>query len=813
MKVPWLVVLLRYLALWSFSVSHPLYDTFGRSPEFFVAHRADRSSLALAMVMLSFVPPVLLWLTEAIGRRISPLLERAACWTFTTVLAAPAAIQFLRLFGIPGTGEVALALVVGVLIAAALVRTDAGRIAAAALASLAIISPAVFLFNFNLSLILDARVGLNEQSWRAANGTPVILLVFDQLPTASLLDDNRNLDAVRWPELARLAGMSTWYRNATSVSTETVYSVPSLLSGAYPSHGLPPTLAAHPQNLFTLLEETYSIHAVESLTALAPRAGEAGRRSIPRTAAGILVDAAVVYGHIALPPDLRGRLPRIDGRVAFFTRPEFQTHVLQVEEFAAALKPGTRRLSYLHHMSPHRPWMLRPNGEVYTYADVIPGVSQFDEAWPTSPAIALGALQRHLIQAREVDWAIGRITDRLRELGEFDRSLIIVTSDHGITFTPGSHPRQPMEKTLLDILYVPLFIKYPGQTEGRVSDANVELIDVLPTIAEVLGVQGTPRMVGYPLGDPDTDRGQRKTALWGLESSYERQQWTVTGGGEFGSIQPQTSSMFVEPDGSWIRPFTPCDDLLGAPWESVAAGFLPRDRFHVHVNREEAVEGTGPSEYASGWIVGRIRHDPSFDPEPLVAVSVNGRIEEISRTYSTRKLANGFSVLLRKPLTGDAAIDIFDPAHPRCGAAGPALDAAVRRLTFSSRDPGDVYGSGWSGIEAYKIHTLRWAIGPKAQLHLRLPSSAVHLRIRAATHSGNPSQVLTVKVNGQTAGQIVIPVVDLANWLPPILIPADEGRPRTSLVELEFAQFNKPAGSDPRALAVSFHEFVIDATP
>lgn len=813
MKAPWVAALLRYLALWSFAVSHPLYDTFARSPEFFVAHRANRFSLALTMAMLSLAPPVLLWLIEMAARRISPWLERAAAWTFTTVLAALASVQFLRLLALPGAADAALALVAGVLIAAALLRTGAGRIAAATLSTLTIISPMVFWLNFNLSLVLDSSVQRNEQSWRDANGTPIILLVFDQLPTASLLDSNGKLDPVRWPELTRLAGTATWYRNATSVSTETVYSVPSLLSGGYPVHGVPPTLAAHPQNLFTLLEETYSIHAVESLTALAPGAGEAGRRSLSRTAAGILIDAAVVYGHIALPPDFRGRLPRIDGRVAFFTRPEFQSHVFQIEQFAAALKPGTHRLSYLHHMSPHRPWMLRPDGEVYTYIDAVPGASQYDEAWPASPAIALGALQRHLIQARVVDWAIGRITGRLRELGEFDRSMIIITSDHGITFTPGRHPRQPMEDTRLDILYVPLFIKYPGQTTARVSDANVELIDVLPTVARVLGVSATPRMKGYPLDDLRTARGDRKTAFWGLESSYDRQEWTVTAVGEFGSIQPQISAMAVEPDGSWVRPLTPCDDLLGAPRESAATGFLPPDQVRVRLNRDEVVDGTGPREYASGWIVGRIRHEPAFDPEPLVAVSVNGRIEEISRTYSTRALANGFSVLLRKPFSGDAAIDIFDPAHPRCGAGGPDLDPPVRHLTFSSRDPGDLFGGGWSGIEAYKVHTMRWATGPRAQLHLRLPPAAVRLRIRAATHGGNPAQFLTVKVNRETVGQVAIPVVDLPDWLPPILIPADEGRPRTSLVELEFAQFNRPAGSDPRELAVSFHELVIDAAP
>ena len=231
--------------------------------------------------------------------------------------------------------------------------------------------------------------------------------------------------------------------------------------------------------------------------------------------------------------------------------------------------------------------------------------------------------------------------------------------------------------------------------------------------------------------------------------------------------------MAVEPDGSWVRPLTPCDDLL-AHRGSAATGFLPPDQVRVRLNRDEVVDGTGPREYASGWIVGRIRHEPAFDPEPLVAVSVNGRIEEISRTYSTRALANGFSVLLRQPFSGDAAIDIFVPAHPRCGAAGPDLDPPVRHLTFSSRDPGDLFGGGWSGIEAYKVHTMRWATGPRAQLHLRLPPP--QFCASGPQPTAEPAQFLTVKVNrDRRPGRH--PRRHLPDWLPPILIPADEGRP------------------------------------
>src|SRR5262249_37719799 len=58
---------------------------------------------------------------------------------------------------------------------------------------------------------------------------------------------------------------------------------------------------------------------------------------------------------------------------------------------------------------------------------------------------------------------------------------------HGISFLPGQPYRHATPATRADILRVPLFIKKPGQTSGEISDRNVQTIDVLPTIAHVLG--------------------------------------------------------------------------------------------------------------------------------------------------------------------------------------------------------------------------------------------------------------------------------------------------------------------------------------
>ena len=111
-----------------------------------------------------------------------------------------------------------------------------------------------------------------------------------------------------------------------------------------------------------------------------------------------------------------------------------------------------------------------------------------DEAWP----VTLGR-QRHLLQLGYVDRLIGVLLDELEAQGLYDDALVVVTADHGISFEPGG-PIRAIEGQALDehstpdILWVPFFVKEPGQTEGDVSDANVLSIDVLPTIADVLDV-------------------------------------------------------------------------------------------------------------------------------------------------------------------------------------------------------------------------------------------------------------------------------------------------------------------------------------
>lgn len=153
-------------------------------------------------------------------------------------------------------------------------------------------------------------------------------------------------------------------------------------------------------------------------------------------------------------------------------------------EVAALTASRLPRLHYLHILLPHVPWRFRPDGS--TYADIaLPG---YFSKWNEDPATAHFGQQRHLLQLGMADRLLGEHLDRLEAIGDFDRSFVIVSADHGISFVPGERSRGIGQANTAGIANVPLLYKEPGQRSGTVQPQPVELIDVVPTIAAALGL-------------------------------------------------------------------------------------------------------------------------------------------------------------------------------------------------------------------------------------------------------------------------------------------------------------------------------------
>jgi hypothetical protein len=287
---------------------------------------------------------------------------------------------------------------------------------------------------------------------------PVVLLILDELPGDALLDSQRRIDSVRYPGFAQLRRSSTWFPNAHTVFDDTRQAVPLILDGRRPRRGGSRSRADHPRTIFDLFgRRGYRVVAAEEATALCP----------PRWCPGAA----------ARDPDTIRNLRA--GRA----------HRLRA--FVSKVARSARPTLYVKHaLLPHVPYMFLPSGRRTRNGvrDPIPGMNSLRGYG--DPFLTRHNEQRFLLQLGFVDHVVGMLIRRLRRLGMFDRALIVVTADHGESFELGVRDRRQITRGNIDeVAPVPLFVKAPGQRRGRVNRAYARTLDVLPTIADVLGLR------------------------------------------------------------------------------------------------------------------------------------------------------------------------------------------------------------------------------------------------------------------------------------------------------------------------------------
>jgi hypothetical protein len=436
-------------------------------------------------------------------------LASLAC--LLTLLAVPVGKPVLPVRGLPLVG---VALLAGAALAAAYRRWEAAK----QLVRLAAVGPVVFALLFVFASPASAVVlGGRDRADAAGDDAtgphpPIVMIVLDELPVLSLLDGRGRIDATRYPNFARLAGGSTWYRNATAVSGWTPYAVPAMLTGRYPTEQAAPHYSRHPHNLFTLLGSRYDLKVQESITQLCPPRScdrDAARRGGLSTMLG---ESATLLSEIVSPEDAR-RDPTAgfaeptvaEGDAPPPTDPKFRWDTLddnqpvRFRKFVTGVAgppDGRPDLHFLHLLLPHTPWRYLPSGMRYDAPEDLPtGGSGW---WPQL------ARQRHLLQLQYTDRLLGETLDAMRAGGTYDESLIVVTADHGVSFAADSVGRGMghVKGSPAEVLWVPTFVKAPGQRQGVVDDRNWQHVDLLPTIASYAGVRLPWRVDGAAAQGP-----------------------------------------------------------------------------------------------------------------------------------------------------------------------------------------------------------------------------------------------------------------------------------------------------------------------
>ena len=434
--------------------------------------------------------------------------------------------------------------------------------------------------------------------------TPVVFISLDEFALASLLEAPGRIDARRYPNFAALAGQGVWFPNATPSADGTRWATPAVLAGVRPDRRRIPAWTDYPTSLFTLLGRTHRLVVEEPVTRLCPPSLCPSHRLRGRTR------RARARELTRLIPAAKRDAARRSALAAFIRR---------IEPWRGGRPP----LYYVDVLMPHHPYVWLPDGRRYSPPKpAMPGMHG-DNLWRGDRALVERAWQRYLLQVGYTDLLMGRLIRRLRATGLWDRALLVVLPDHGVSFVPGRSRRTATPATVGGIGAIPFFMKLPGQRAGRRVDAHVETIDVLPTVAAALGLPRPRGVDGHDALAP------------AFLPSPTAELWSTTSVTTFGRrlypmrlVQRRLAEVVAQQrarfgTGAFGRRFFqlgPHAGLVGR-----AAGALPRGSRRVAAALDAPARGAPAAVSGTVAGVGAGRN---------VAVVVGGRIAATARTYA-----------------------------------------------------------------------------------------------------------------------------------------------------------------------------------
>jgi hypothetical protein len=326
----------------------------------------------------------------------------------------------------------------------------------------------------------------------------------------------------------------------------------------------------------------------------------------------------------------------------------------EVERFLGAIEPTERpRLYVLHTLLPHIPYQYLPSGRAYASGRALPGYGA-GYKWVKNPWFVDHNYERYLLQLGYTDEVLGRIVARLRSSGLWNRALVIVTADHGVSFHPGGHRRYVDLDNVGDIAPIPIFVKKPGQQKGNMDTFSATSIDLVPTIADELGVKIPWKVDGTSLFSRDR-RPPSQIAVRSYTGDVVRASWNKVEAGQrqtlewklqrFGSGE---DSVFAE--GSDRQLLGNSVDALPS-WRSATIS--------ARVTQPSTVIFDPSSGRAPSRVRGSIGGLPP-DQALKVAIAVNGRIAAVTRT-TTRRGIVWFSTFVPDSVfrSGQNSIDVL----------------------------------------------------------------------------------------------------------------------------------------------------------
>ena len=396
------------------------------------------------------------------------------------------------------------------------------------------------------SLILTgmfiAQIGLLGDAWKvdaaspsassalpAVERDPFFLILFDGLGAYPILDQG-TVDETRFPNFAALANDSAVFTDATANYIESEVSIGSMMTGEFFSKDggyHPGPSAANSEGILATLRDSERVVEFYSNHFECQEEGFfACLDGIPESGPNVLRvarDFAVWFFPISVTRF--GRDLAVQALPSEFTLriPFYPIHLnskTMWDRFVSRISASQslNKVYFVHSLLPHPPYEFGPDGTKVRGVSSTFGLGGFEVT-----------ARAYIDQVMFVDKLLGEFIAKLKSEGIYDRSVIIVTGDHGPRSLGLGQQYSGFEKfedppgDINPIVpKVPLFIHGPG-ISPQVSTVDYQHIDLLPTVLEILDLPARQRLPGVSAFSGQ--RPIREKVFYGIPTkgdSYEK---------------------------------------------------------------------------------------------------------------------------------------------------------------------------------------------------------------------------------------------------------------------------------------------------
>ncbi len=536
-------------------------------------------------------------------------------------------------------------------------------------------------------VLLTAALGCGrEEPWN------VLLVTFDTTRADRLACYGN--ERIRTPTLDALAAEGFLFENAYAAAPITLPSHTTILTGEYP-----PTHGVRDNGLFVVSPDAVT---------LAERLSAEGYRTAAAIGAFPLVSKFGLdqgFDHyddrLDRPyEDFRGR--KVSNKVPglFFDERRAQRVNEAVYPWLEQGGPDSFFL-WLHYYDPHQP-----------HAAPAP----YDELYPDDPYAAEIAYS---------DESLGTLIEHLKKIGEWDRTLVVFTADHGEG--AGDH-REATHSYLVynSTIRVPLILRIPGLEGGSRIEQAVGHVDIVPTILDLIGLPVPDGLAGRSLAPLTRSGPQRREPPyyaetlsprlahgWGEQRALFREGWKYIHG-------PRSELYHLPSDPAELSDRIDDEPKLAGELEAELAQWLTE-----HSAPEGSVAQAPDADtrrrlealgYLQGSMADTVQIEEVLSREGIAPQDRVQRVNEISRVKTLLQKGQPLParLLTAKLIEEDSESPYYLELHARAqmglGELDEALETVERILETAGASPGTpeiLSQIGWSEFREGNIAAAR----------------------------------------------------------------------------------------------------------